>query len=72
VPFAVLMLAAREAQPPRGLAELIAAAVLVPSALYIAWSEGFSNWQALWLCAVLLALAVTLAGVVPGARRQES
>jgi hypothetical protein len=35
---------------------------------YILFNEGFANWQSLWLCAVLAALAVTLARVrdVPG------
>jgi glucan 1,3-beta-glucosidase len=70
-PFLVLTLATRAPRPPRGAAELIAAAVLAPSAVYVAWHEGAANWQSLWLCAVLFALAVTLAGV-PGVRRQGS
>jgi glucan 1,3-beta-glucosidase len=69
--FLVLALAGRAQQPPSGTAEAIAAAALAPCAVYIAWHEGFANWQSLWLCAVLVAFAVTLAGV-PGARRQGS
>ena len=66
VPFLVLSLLRPAA---RGLAEGIAAGVLTLSALFIAWNEGIANWQALWLCAVFLALAVTLFGV-PGVRRR--
>ena len=28
--------------------------------VYIAFNEGFANWQALWFCAGLIALALTL------------
>jgi glucan 1,3-beta-glucosidase len=57
-----LVLACFGRAAPRGMAEMAAAAVLVPSALFIAWNEGIANWQSLWLCAVFLALAVTLVG----------
>jgi exo-beta-1,3-glucanase (GH17 family) len=43
-----------------GAAETLAAATLVLCALYIALNEGFANWQSLWFCAILLALAVIL------------
>ena len=33
------------------------------SALYIAFNETFANWQAIWLCAGLAALAITLVRV---------
>lgn len=51
---------------PRGerresIAEMAAAALLATSALYIFFSEGAWNWQALWFEALLLALAWTLA-----------
>jgi exo-beta-1,3-glucanase (GH17 family) len=68
VPYLVLMLLRPGAR--RGLSEIAAAAVLALSALFIVWNEGIANWQALWLCAVFLALAVTLSA--PGARRQGS
>ena len=71
VPFVVLALLGPAPQPPRGLAEMLAAAVLASSALFIAWNEGVQNWQSLWLCGVFLALAVTLFGA-PAARRQGS
>ena len=41
-------------------AETAAAATLALSAAYIAFNETFANWQALWFCAALLALAITL------------
>ena len=42
-------------------AEAIAAITLALSAIYIAINETAANWQALWLGAVLLVLAATLA-----------
>jgi glucan 1,3-beta-glucosidase len=41
-------------------AEVAAAAMLGLSAVYIAFDETFANWQSLWFCAGLIALAVTL------------
>ena len=46
-----------------GAAELAAAGVLALAALYIALNESFANWQSLWLCAALAALAFSLARV---------
>jgi len=46
-----------------GTAERGAAAVLALSVLYIVPNEGFANWQSLWLCGGLLALAFSLARV---------
>jgi exo-beta-1,3-glucanase (GH17 family) len=46
-----------------GAAELGAAAVLALSVPYIVLDEGLANWQSLWLCAALVALAVSLARV---------
>jgi exo-beta-1,3-glucanase (GH17 family) len=46
-----------------GAAELGAAAVLALAVPYIVLDEGFSNWQSLWLCGALAALAVSLARV---------
>jgi exo-beta-1,3-glucanase (GH17 family) len=42
------------------VAESAAAGVLVLSAIYIVLNETIANWQALWFCAGLAALAVTL------------
>ena len=51
------------AQGQRGAAELASAGVLTLSACYIVLDETFANWQSLWLCATLLALAISLARV---------
>ena len=40
-------------------AEMAAAGVLGLSAVYIVFNESVANWQALWFCAGLAALAVT-------------
>jgi hypothetical protein len=44
----------------RPAAEAVMAAVLGVSALYIVLDETLANWQALWFCAGLCALALTL------------
>jgi hypothetical protein len=44
-------------------AEVAAATVLGLSAIYIVFNETIANWQALWFCAGLIALAVTLVRV---------
>jgi len=41
-------------------AEVASAAMLGLSAVYITFNESIANWQALWFCAGLLALASTL------------
>jgi glucan 1,3-beta-glucosidase len=46
--------------PRRAPAETMAAALLVGSVVYILFEESFANWQSLRLCAVFLALALTL------------
>jgi exo-beta-1,3-glucanase (GH17 family) len=50
----------------RAAAETAIGALLAGSAVYIAINETFANWQSVWLCAVLLALAVTLARAPAG------
>jgi hypothetical protein len=47
----------------RGAAEILSAALLALSVPYVVLNESFANWQSLWLCAALLALAVTLVQV---------
>jgi len=42
------------------IAESVFAAVLAASAITIVLNEGFANWQALWLAAVLIGLALSL------------
>jgi len=44
-----------------GAAEIAAAGVLTLSVCYIVFDEGITNWQSLWLCAALAAIAVSLA-----------
>ncbi len=58
-PFLVLALL-RPSAGMRGTAEAVMAGVLGICAIYIAFNESFANWQALWCCAALLALAFTL------------
>jgi glucan 1,3-beta-glucosidase len=73
-PFAPLTMAALPfALLPRGrglrpLAETMAAATLVPCAIFIAWNEGLANWQALWFATALVLAAVSLlrARAAPG------
>ena len=44
----------------RPAAEAVAAATLALAAIYVVLNEGFANWQSLWFCAGLIALALTL------------
>jgi glucan 1,3-beta-glucosidase len=60
VPLFVLAVAGVRSGRPRGVAELLAAAVLVLCAAFIGWNETPDNWQAMWLCALLVLLALTL------------
>ena len=66
--FLVLMISTKRAAGSRAVAETFAAAVLALAAVYIVFNETFANWQALWLCAGLLGLALILvqARDVPG------
>jgi hypothetical protein len=56
----LFVLAAAGARSGRGVAELLAAAVLAPCAAFIGWNETPDNWQAMWLCVLLVLLALTL------------
>jgi exo-beta-1,3-glucanase (GH17 family) len=47
----------------RGAAELSGAVVLALSVPYIVLNETFANWQALWVCAALAAIAFSLTQV---------
>ncbi len=62
-PFLLLKFSARPTPGPPAIAERVAACVLAPSALYIMFNETLANWQALWLGAVLILLAISLARV---------
>ncbi|MGA9950250.1 MAG: beta-(1-6) glucans synthase [Xanthobacteraceae bacterium] len=68
VAYLVLMLSTARPTGMRPAAETLAAAMLAASAVYIAINETFANWQALWLAAGLIGLAVILvrARDVPG------
>jgi exo-beta-1,3-glucanase (GH17 family) len=59
VPIALAALASRAARGP-AVAERIASATLGLSAIYILFNEGFANWQSVWFCALLVALAFSL------------
>jgi glucan 1,3-beta-glucosidase len=58
-PFLVLTVLGAAARR-RDLAEIVMAAVLGASTLYIAWNEGIANWQSLCLCAVFAAIFIAL------------
>lgn len=60
VAFAAVVFIVPRMSGPRGAAEKTSAAVLAGSSVYIALSESMANWQALWLCAVLLLLSLVL------------
>ena len=60
ISFLALSLAGHRPTGPRGVAETVAAAVLVGSAIFMVLNEGLENWQALWLGAALVVLGVTL------------
>ena len=60
VPLLTLSLATSRQAGARGVAEIAAAVTLAVSSLYIVLNEGLANWQSLWFCAALFALALTL------------
>jgi glucan 1,3-beta-glucosidase len=60
VPFVSLGLATPRRTGQRGAAEAVAAAMLALCAIFIAWNETLANWQALWLSAALMLVAVSL------------
>src|SRR5215470_2915199 len=61
LPYAVLAIAGRGGQSGRrGIVETLFAALLAACAIYVVLNESFANWQALWLAAVFVALAVSL------------
>jgi hypothetical protein len=58
--FLALMICAPGPSGTRAASETLAAAVLAIAAVYIAVNEAIANWQALWLCAGFVGLAVIL------------
>jgi glucan 1,3-beta-glucosidase len=63
VPFLLHTLTMARPMGARGAAEILTALVLALSVPYIVINESLANWQSLWLCAALLALAVILTQV---------
>jgi exo-beta-1,3-glucanase (GH17 family) len=61
VPVLLVAFLTRKPAGGRAMAEGVTSIVLVLAAAAIAIQEGFANWQALWCCAALAALALTLA-----------
>jgi len=66
VPFLVHSLALPRQKGGRPASEVASAGILALAVPYIVLNEGLANWQSLWLCAALAALAVTLARVRDG------
>jgi exo-beta-1,3-glucanase (GH17 family) len=62
-PFLLYSLTMPRPRGRHGAAELTSAALLALSVPYIVLDEGFANWQSLWLCAALAAIAFSLARV---------
>ncbi len=60
VPLVLLAFLERPQTGERPLAETAFAALFAIAAIYIALNEGVRNWQSLWMCGSLAALAVTL------------
>jgi glucan 1,3-beta-glucosidase len=63
VPLLMMTTMGGQLRGGRPAAQTVAAFTLVLSAVYIVLNETFANWQALWFCAGLVVLAVTLARV---------
>jgi glucan 1,3-beta-glucosidase len=60
LPFLIVALAAPRSAGARLIAENTAAAVLALATVAILFNEGFANWQAVWCCAALAAVALSL------------
>ena len=60
VPSWLLALLNRPESGTRPTAEALSSGLLVASALYILFNEGFQNWQSLWTCAAYVLLGSTL------------
>src|SRR5580698_4040110 len=60
IPFLVLMVSTSRAAGARSIAETASAVVLALCAIYILPDESLANWQSVWFCAAILALALIL------------
>ena len=72
VPFLLLAFTAPRVEGVRPFAEMAAAAVLALCALAIGWNETPANWQALWFCMALAAVAVSLVRVRAAPERESA
>jgi len=61
LPYLVVSFSVARPGGTRAIAETVAAAALALSAVYIVFNESFANWQSVWFCAGLIALAFILA-----------
>jgi glucan 1,3-beta-glucosidase len=59
-PFLALLTSRPRRRDLRPAAETVAAAVLALAAVYVVCNETLANWQAVWFCAGLMALALVL------------
>jgi hypothetical protein len=62
-PYLVLTMLAPGRKGARGLAESVMAAALAGSAIIFVINEKLASWQSLWLCAVMLIMALILSRV---------
>ncbi len=60
IPFWTLTLLNRPRSATRPIAEAVFASLFASTAIYLAFNEGFQNWQALWTAAAYLLLGATL------------
>ncbi len=60
VPMLALSVINRPLTGERPIAEMVFAGVLLLSAGYVAFNEGYENWQAMWSCAAFALMAFTL------------
>jgi glucan 1,3-beta-glucosidase len=63
LPFLIVAFAVRQPTGARPVAENAAAAVLAIATAAILFNEGFANWQAVWCCVALAAVALSLVRV---------
>ncbi len=60
VALAILAFTGSNGPPHPGVAEMVAAVILLSAALFIIVNEGIANWQALWFSGLLIVLALTV------------
>ena len=72
VPFTMLSLLSQPRSGARPIAEVVFAGLLALTAVYIAFNEGFANWQSLWTCAIYLLLGFTLVQAREGKSSERS